>query len=445
VNRQIDLSYEDRRLYGEIIEAVGLTQKDLADLASVTQPWLSQVLKGRRTNVDSDMLKRVANVLADQLTSQASESEFPEHRRNMAFAFLSRFTTLAPASIPQRTIRPGGPVPADAVHYIDRDEHEQALEALKNMPFVMRVSGPVHCGKSTVLSLLERKARAIGVETAWFDPGPTPSAVEAGKSQRDLNATVAMALSELLHAQWNLERPPNGQEPDSIPRLLHWMEKELAPTMSKPRLLILDDLASLGGDAAEQWINLFVRRLFNLRTQLSIAVGLTYHFGPSFERWLFRISSLVHWAPRIELGWFTDQKVLELSTATSSAGIEIDLYRLFAGQPYLTHAGAIDKVFRDSVQEWEQGRGDPAAIRDTQWYKRHWKSLMITIMGPTLTPDYETRKLLKSFAASPNGENVNDSDHASFLREAGLIPKVDRPVPVIYRLMAEDFGNLVKG
>jgi len=288
MTRPIDLSDDDRNLFIEIVEATGMSRKTLALQSEVTQSWLSQVLNGKHTKIDSDMLNRIAHTLTKGLQECPKGGKFNQDRVTGALTFLSRFTDSAVEPPPTKIYPPGGPVPVDASHYINSTANQEVLSGLARGPFTLLVRGPVQCGKSSLLARLEKGAREIGIETAWFDPRiPVSPSPQRGSQETDVNRAAAMALSELLETQWNLELPKNSTT-DSIPRLVNWMLRALGPTASKPRLLIVDDLASLGPRAAEDWLSLFFRALHNKRAtggpQLSIAVAITAHFGPAFSR-----------------------------------------------------------------------------------------------------------------------------------------------------------------
>lgn len=442
--KQVPLSDDDRRLLGEILDILNLDNKKLAGLSKVSEPWLSQVRKGRRKSVDSQMLERVANVLVQSLSDSLADNKVSESRAHIALTFLSRYTAAAAALVPRKTHRPGGPVPVDAAHYIKRDADDEAMMALQDMPFTMMVAGPVQCGKSTLLARLEQKAREIGVETAWFDARlPTNPTEQKTRHQPDLNATAALALSELLQAQWGLERP-RDDGPDSIPKLIHWLLKSLAPTASKPRLLILDDLSSLGTRAADDWLSLFVRKMDTraiTRVQMSIAVGLTHQFGQDFARKLIEISSIVHWWPKIELGWLGSDEAVKLESAvTGAASEDDDLYKLFAGQPYLTHSAAVDTDFREAVRRWTEKSTTvrARAIRNALPYKRHLTAIKFAILGPTLEPDSGTTSLLETFIDACDGRVPKDHHKELFLKKAKLLNDAGQPALPIYRLIAED-------
>jgi hypothetical protein len=365
---------------------------------------------------------------------------------------LGRFTTAAAALVPRKIHRPGGPMPVDAVPNIKRDADDEALMALQDLPFTMMVAGPVQCGKSTLLARLEQKARDIGVETAWFDArmSPTPNTQKA-KHQPDSNAAAALALSELLQAQWGLT-PARDGVPDSIPKLIRWMLEALAPTASKPRLLVLDDLANLGAHAVDDWLSLFVRKMDTraiTRVQISIAVGVTHHFGLAFARKLVELSSIVHWSPKIELDWFGSSEVAELENAVNGAKLpNHDLWNLFKGQPYLTHAAALDTGFREAVRRWTEKPTAAKArpIREAVPYMRHLTAIKFAIMGPTLEPDIRTDPLVKTFTSACVGKPQLPMDHDQelFLKKAKLLDDGGKPTLSIYRLIAEDLRKLVK-
>jgi hypothetical protein len=451
MGRQINLSHDDRLLLREILDDLGLDQKGLAWQAEVTQSWLSQIFTGRRTNVDGKMLERIANVLIKGLQNYKSDSPFPEGRTRVILEFLNRFTAAADSVGATKLYQPGGPVPVDARYYISRPEDNKLLEAINQMPFTMLVRGPVQCGKSSLLARLEHKARLLGIETAWFDPKlliiQTPQNV---REQPDINVMAAMALSELLQVQWRLEQSPDGRT-NSVAKLFNWLSQALASTATKSRLLILDDLSCIGGQAVEEWLSYFVRALHNKRAtggpQLSIAVGLTNHFGSNFSRRLHYLSSIVYWWPSIELSWLTNTQVTKLEDTIVGSALETeDLYRLFAGQPYLTHAAAVDFGFRESVRNWINNSSEINAqpVRGSQSYERHLSAIRRAILGPTLEAEHDSIRLLKAFEGACNGQSPSDYDHNLFLKMAKLSNEFGEPALSIYRLFADDLIESIR-
>jgi hypothetical protein len=181
--------------------------------------------------------------------------------------------------------------------------------------------------------------------------------------------------------------------------------------------------------------------------QVSIAVGLTLHYAPSFGHRLLDVSSVVHWWPRIELGWFEDWQVKQLERAVSGGSAKGDLlYTLFEGQPYLTHAAAANNAFAQDVRSWVDAPSEDRAqtVRATQTYKRHLNALKLAILGPTLESDTGTRDLLHSFARACSGYIPPHIDHELFLENAKLLTKAGQPSLGIYRLMAEDLLKLIR-
>jgi hypothetical protein len=302
----------------------------------------------------------------------------------------------------------------------------------------MLVTGPVNCGKSSLLARVEQRANQIGIETAWFDPWLPADQQEDGSS------VAAAVLYEQLQDQWSLD-PRREGPPDSIPRLFNWLKKALAPTASKPRLLILDDLASLGVQGAEEWSSQFARAMHNLRAtgkfQVNLAVGLTYQFGPSFARWLMGISSVVHWKPRIELGWFTAQEAVDLMERIGfkSEPWVSKIIGIFDGHPYLMHAAATDQDFRDAMLTWQADQENDAnkeVLRATKPYKRHLNAIRFAILGPTMQPGKVHLQLGHTFTSHGPGER--DPDHMQFLTKAMLSKEDGSPRLSIYRLIRED-------
>ncbi|MGH9929691.1 MAG: AAA-like domain-containing protein [Pyrinomonadaceae bacterium] len=446
---KIEVQDGDRLLFAEILDALGQTQFAIATAADVKPPWLSQVLKGQRKKVDGDMLERVANVFVDGLKSLNENTRFPPERVQVVLASLSRFTAKAAAEVAPKVYPPGGLVAVDAAHYISRQADEEALQAFQMMPFTMLVRGPVQCGKSSLLARLQHKARELGLKTAWFDP-TLLSQPQTTSDERRVNAPPAMSLAKLLQEQWGLA-PLANEEIDSISQVLNWLSRELAPTSSTPRLLILDDLAALGAHTAEDWLSSFVRAMHNKRAtggpQVSVAVGITHHFAVDFRRKTLDVSSVVHWWPRIELDWLTETDVRHLEQVITGSSTSDDLCELFGGQPYLTHAAVAQSEFRNSVRLWthEPSDNNASAVRRTQPYRRHRSAIRHAIWGQARGIDAEVQRVIKAFSVACSGKVPPSHDHESFLVTSRLIKVVNQagkkasaPALNMYRLIADD-------
>jgi AAA-like domain len=593
--KPIELSPEDRQQFSEIFEAIGLTQTELAQLAEVSQSWLSQsVFTGYRPNANREMLERVVTVMTERLKSRQPDSRFSEERTQAAINFLGRFTATAANLInPSKVYPPGGIVPSDASYYIQRYADQQITEALQRLPITMVVRGPVQCGKSSLLARLEHKALEKGIKTAWFDP----ATITKAEHQADISANAAAALSKLLQERWRLTPP--REDIWSITSLLNWLARALAPTASEPRLLILDDLVNLGSYGVEEWLRSFVREMTNKRAkgrgaQVSIAVGLAYHLGPDFAHRILEQSSVVAWWPRIDLNWFNFNETLELDEAiqegsplfsensfvnvttlisklrgggdalssylydqitpetrklleqytppnqpephlikalvneingllegaslydeerfkeielTEQTSILVEqnpqgkalvrlnrmlleeaypeeilgiknLFELFGGQPYLTHAAAMDRDFLHVVQQWSKGelKANESFIQEHLSYRQHRAAIRSAILGPDWNVSEQTKNLLQAFATLESGSGKLSYDNEVFLGAAKLIKEADSfeqlkksgsPKLVkepdshmggesgspkrlttklpIYRLVAKDFSKMFKG
>jgi hypothetical protein len=458
---RIDLSGEDCQRIAAVVRALEMAQSAVATASGVKQPWLSYLLRGsRRTSVDAGMVEKVALHLAKQVRQRIEEKAFTgdwtEERARLDLSFLSRFSEESPQFVPSNIHQPGGPIASNAIPYVERAFDSDILETLRQPSFALLARGPVQSGKSTLLALLERRAREIGIETAWFDPQPPSIGVPTNaRYDADAEADSTLAVSELLQARWGLNGPRRGAI-TTIAKLNTWLLQELTPAAPRPRLLILDDLVTLGGAAAERWLSLFVRPMVNQRAtrgiNISIAVGMTEHFGAYFARKLILISSVVHWRPRLTIGWLTLEEVAALlnslrekdATDMYHETAAPELYTMFRGQPYLTHAAAVNREFRGAVQQWVVSRSaaSAAAVRQFDWYRRHLNAIRLALFGPTYEPNGEARELIQSFsdacthmgAARPDIDN----DHALFLQHAQLLDTHERPSLEIYRLFAED-------
>ncbi len=450
--RQIQLSVDDVRLLREIVETAGIKRQQLCKSSKVSTGWLSLLLspKGQQPRkVDADMVKRLSDVLLKQLTKSATEQKLSEEKLTAILSFLSRFTEAAVRWMPPKIYLPGGPVPVDADHYISRPTADGKLQyALQVHAFTMIVRGPVQSGKSSLLAQLESKARAKGWETAWFDPW-VGSALEVGKQSADIFTQTARSFAKTLEAEWKLE-PPGGRGIEFREDLSNWLFSELESAPIKPRLLILDDLGALGAKTTEEWLS-FVRLIDTKRAhrdiQISVAVGMTHHFGPYYVRMLEDESSIVAWDPKIEIAWFTKEETEELEKALTNK--KLNLHRLFQGQPYLTHAAATDEAFRKAVERWNRTKAseDQPAVVGSQPYKRHLKKIRLSILGPPWHDRTHSLRLIESFveicrrSRSTSGSVAElklEADDKRFLETAKLIDANLKPTLSLYNLIAED-------
>jgi transcriptional regulator with XRE-family HTH domain len=460
MNRSIELTENDREQLREVVRVAVPSQKELAVKARVTQPWLSQVLKGRRRSINADMLERVRLVLVDSLEDPSLG--IPSEQLRDLRAFLRRVGDLVAGRAVQANNYPGDLVHVGAEYYITRSTpdkrgpDDQINEALDHMPFTMLVRGPVQCGKSSLLIRLESRAKRLGVETATFDPWlpPLDYPPHKPKGQADINARAARALSQMLQAQWQLE-PPRDRGSDPIAALLSWLPRVLN-AKPKPRLLIFDDLASLGARAADEWTSRFFRAMDNKHAsglQLSIGIGMTQHYGPHYQQRAVETSSAVVWRPSIELEWLDPQQVFQLETRISGRPPnDSDLFQLFGGQPYLSHAAVVYGEFREAVRRWLDDPSDANAryVRSAEPYRRHFRrNLRATVAGgprAVLDKRDETRKVIEAFLEVCSGASRQlDADHRKFLETAWLLKKPEKPDDIpspaleLYRLFAEDF------
>lgn len=449
--KHVLLTADERTLLHEILETAGMPRKAIAEAAAVSQSWLSQMLAGRSVRIDAERLERVTNILAEALINRGDNALFSKERIRVAMRTLSRFSSVAAQLVPPRTYAPGGPVPVDSSHYIRRKADDESLNALQQIPFTMIVKGPVQCGKSSILARLEHKALELGVETAWFDPRlPVSPLHQAMENKAEVNNLAVKQLADLLQVQWALPPFPTDTT-DPVSRLVNWLLRATRPTAQKPRLLILDDLSRLGTDLVEDFLSRFVRKIHNERAtyglELSIAIGMAPQFGGNFSDRLSSISSVVHWWPRIELGWFSRRQADELAAKLKSSVSENQsFYDHFAGQPYLTHAALMDHEFAESVLRWTNERTEnyAKAIRESQTYRRHLSAIRFAVMGrPIRRAGDETKELVRTFAEACNGREPVYHDEKLFFETAKLTSNLGQPSIPIYRLVADDLGELI--
>jgi hypothetical protein len=450
--RQLQLSVDDARLLRDIIEELALERTKLSKLSQVSTGWLSTVLGARwqqTKTVEAEMLTRVADVLIGHLRQRPLKPKLSEERVKAIASFLSRYTESATKLMPPKVYAAGGPLPVDADHYIERPLADGKLfYALQAPAFTMIARGPVQSGKSSLLAQLEAKARAKGWETSSFNPW-VGSALD-GKQPLDIFALTATSLAKTLEAEWGLD-PPTGRGIEFREDLSNWLLSALDSAVRKPRLLILDDIGTLGAKTGEEWLS-FVRLITNKRAprdiQISLAIGMTHHFGPYYVRMLEDQSSVVSWDPKIELDWLSPEQAEKIEKVV--AGQTLNLYKIFQGQPYLTHAAAKDESFRKAVQRWVKSKKpqDVPPVIGSQPYKRHLKLIKLAIFGPSWQDQTHATRLINSFYSlcvngpqSVSKENL-DEDDKKFLITAKLITEDLKPMLDIYSLVAEDLKDL---
>lgn len=440
------LSVDDARLLREILGFVETDQKGLSEEAGVSRAWLSGVLNTEKPkSVDVAMMERLAAALSAHVKSRSTNSAREEEHARDYVTYLSRFGTSTRDA--GRTYPAGGPLPVDANHYIERRADEEVFAALDRSPFTpftTMVRGPVQSGKSSLLARLEHKAQRVGIETARFDPRLS---VLAGTSTEasSTSSEATIALAEQLRIEWTLEPPQDNL--DTIQKLLLWLIRSLAPTAKKQRLLILDDIASLGAQSARAWLG-FVRALHNERsvsgTQVSVAVGITHHLTPFFsQRDVLSSSSIVHWCPKIDLEWFDSDQVLRLENKiTGSRAKKTELYDLFRGQPYLSHAAILDRQFPEAVGRWivEKSETDARTIRKAEPFRRHSRSLLRSIFTQASENDNQALEVLEALKRSCEGKDEIEADIELFMKNARLLNNDQEPAIELYCLIEKPKG-----
>lgn len=443
---QLILSVDDARLLREILSFVETDQRGLSEQAGVSRAWLSGVLNTEKPkSVDSGMLERLATALSGHVKSRSTSTAPEEEHARDFLTYLSRFGTSSREAA--RTYPAGGPLPVDASHYIERDADNEVLAALDRLPFTAfttMVRGPVQSGKSSLLARLEHKAQRVGIETVRFDPRLS---VLAGTSPEasTTSSEATTALAEQLRIEWTLEPPQDTL--DTIQKLLHWLVRSLAPTAKKQRLLILDDIASLGAQSARGWLG-FVRALHNERsvsgTQVSVAVGMTHHLTPFFsQRDVLSSSSIVHWCPKIDLEWFDSDQVVRLENEiTGGITKNTELYELFRGQPYLSHAAIIDRQFHEVVGRWiaKKAEIDARTIRKAEPFRRHSRSLLRSIFTQASENDNQALEVLDALKRACVSEDEIEPDIELFMNNAGLLNKEHKPAIELYCLIERPKG-----
>jgi hypothetical protein len=441
MGRNINLDEHDRAKFKELLDELDWNQTKLAREAAVERHWVNQILLGRRgKRANSDLTEKVATALVGAVRGSTS---FTPERKQFFMTFLGRFSAAAP--LPPRMYMPGGPVPLDAVHYISRPEDEIFItNALQQDAFGALLTGPVQCGKSSLLWRLAEKATDLGIETIRVDPiSDIPALWESGQSVAEMGASVATTLAKILVREWRLE--PASFEVDGLDRLTPWLMMALETAPKKVRLLIIDDLSELG-PLIMLFLRTFVRPLCAQR-KIGIAIGSTTHFDDHFiARWT-QVSTVFPWAPRSELCWLTMDDVQHLASFYQVKPQLCErLYRLTQGQPYLTHSALADQSFLGALDAWVRSPTEENArpIRGAKTYHRYVHSVRRSLLNASgLSAARRSEYLIcLSELASAGKKHPSPSlppELAEFLRKSFLISKESHePTILLHKLVFED-------
>jgi transcriptional regulator with XRE-family HTH domain len=451
------LSAEDCQRLAGIIDTLDVTQKALAQSSGVGQPWLSYLIRGERiTSVDVSKLQRLANRLVELTMRRREAKTLPEEQARVALDFLGRFASIPATPICRDIATPGGPISNLAVPYVEREHDSFLSRVFDRGNFDILVWGPAQSGKSTALAHLQRRAHQLGYETAWFDPQAALPGQQDKRNESD-DTRAASELGELLQVKWGFERPRFGVI-DGFDKLNMWLTEELIATATKPRLLILDDLSRIGRSVGGRWISRFVRHIANVRTsfhiRLSVAVGTGFRYATNFSTDLLVVSDH-NWRSRLEPGWLDRDEVsamlrsvADVNASDVSQDQAAALFAMFKGQPYLTHAAALDQKFYAAARSWstDPSESTAASLYAHPWYRRHLVAIKFAMFGPTYKPeDADTRRLAETFVraalplpfASEYARKPQiDSEHLEFFTRAKLLNEQGLPTLKIYGLVA---------
>jgi hypothetical protein len=195
------------------------------------------------------------------------------------------------------------------------------------------------------------------------------------------------------------------------------------------------------------WFQMFARGLTNRRAaggaQISLAVGGTYQYEPEFMHSWQRISSVVHWWPRIQLTWFTINEVADLCEKISSQLDAKRIYEICGGQPYITHSMCNDSSFLHACEAWlkQPSEANARTVRATQPFVRHARALRRSMFSLSSVQTPLLREVLSTLTLPDrrNSALANVSaEILGFLRKAQFIDSANGATPELYRLFAEE-------
>jgi transcriptional regulator with XRE-family HTH domain len=440
----VPLNQNDRHRLSQIVDLLGLNQREAAARVGVTQPWLSRLLSGGRENPEAEKFFPFVENLSNALLDSQEAGDTPRADIQNAVEYLRNFN---PEFEPP--FNPGAVVPLESSKYIERGVDTELLDRLlKKETFCAQVRGPVQTGKTSLLRRLEAKAADKNFHTSWFDTKLSITDVQRVRHTNELVVELARLLHDQLVADWSLGE--SSLEILSPQRLNNWLKVELATTKNRPRLLILDDLSYLGPEAADALEIAILRPIANWQGQgynISFVVGTTLQFGPEFQRKLDEVSSIVKWDATLETAWFNHSERRDFYSELTGESAELDssedvdlvkaLDVFAAGQPLLTHAilseDKLKNLLTTKYKDWSEANkkkanGERIAIEDELnqefWkyrpFRTHYRTIKESIVGPALEFDRRVYNLIAAFKDVCTTTVMPAYDEASFLRTSNL-------------------------
>jgi transcriptional regulator with XRE-family HTH domain len=283
VSRRHTINEIERNALNGVTDLLGIKQEELADLADVSQAWLSITLSGKKSKRETQNLTRLARTLLDLFNEKRKSIQVEETQADEFSETLRRLSALYE---PQSTafVTPAGPaVPSNARNYIRRTLDKLVDECLESGNLSTYIVGPFQAGKTSLLLRFRDEAKKKGFETAYFScknlakprffsDSATVFRLRPKLSEEETEKEVDSffrSLKDTLTTTWGLNASPQLDEAD-FPT---WAEKLLKFGPERQALVILDDLGYLS-PMLRYKINSSIRIVKNTNSFVSFARGL---------------------------------------------------------------------------------------------------------------------------------------------------------------------------
>ena len=364
-----------KQAYLSALRILKISQNELAEIPEldVSVSTLSRMFDGEGARKNA-LRRDVAKILdAERQKRPLSKDEADELYRNLRILEPSLSLLRPTDQIPTGPLAPGNPM------YIQQDSEEDANidEFLRRGDFLLGVTGPLQCGKTTFLLRLHHQAVSrFDYKVATFD-----LSLLQGTPEERLEAELWLALREKLLLDWEVKMDFPVVKPYSRGLFSNDLKRLLQNDPDKRRKLLIIDEASVLTAAPAHSFTQFIRAAYNRRSidwssNLSIAIGichkkyfpsdliqhssafLTFEIEPKWFRSIeikelvgkFEKSStppndrsLKSSPLRLEDVKPTIRQIFDLRKADlgrpfeDTARLVAAVERLFAGQPQLTH------------------------------------------------------------------------------------------------------------
>lgn len=328
------LSAEIRSRLETVRRILGLSQKQLADLAGISQGNVSNCLKGRSVRLDS--VRRLLNAFAAAATSEQGLSLVQETEMQDAVDAARRSIDGCIES-QSHLARPGAPMPENATNRIERAVDKKIRQAFGTGPFTAAVVGPPESGKSTFLGLMAAEAQRRGFSVVEFDARhmlPSAEPVEEAEEE-DLTAEFFRELAYEVASTLGSEDQEEHRRVDGRLAFFRFIIKIRRKRPVPPLLIIVDHASELPPallDLAQLCRSMGAKKG---ATQVSWAIEASSHIPTTRVGVLSRLNP----SPLAAVTLFDRGEILKLGEAYEVEDFDIidDLDSWLCGQPFLTH------------------------------------------------------------------------------------------------------------